>query len=477
MQNKEGVTMKMDNYTPSRFEAEGIVSIEGKRIPYRAISEDVSIYDNNGSLIGSMFTYTYLSDEGKNASRPVLFAFNGGPGSGSVWLHLGLLGPQRIALDQEGICPPMQPPYVLEDNPLCMLDICDIVLIDPIGTGFGILLDSTASQKIYGVKGDCAAMCTVIEQWLIRYDRWQSPKYILGESYGTMRAAVLADMLSGRSDERLYSISINGLIFMGNAIETIELSEQPMYHAVIGLPSMAAAKWYHSSEKTGQLCDFVEQAYHFAGTTYLSALFAGDALSPEAFENVTKQLRHFTGFSRGYLREHRLNVRMDDFLRLLLKEKGLDIGLYDARYTMPASMLTGKATPVGDDPAMGKYCSPFIGAMNGEMRKRLGITFARPYVGISFDVGAQWQYEEDGKTYAQHLSSAMRRNQGLRLMLASGCYDMITVMGAARYLATHSGLPQKRVWLREYPSGHMPYLGEASAAALAKDLRTFILGM
>ena len=475
MQRSVNMKAITDNFAPEKFETKGIVQIGGKEVPYQIISEDNLVSDKEGHPVGSIFTFTYLG-EGNDSSRPVLFAFNGGPGSASVWLHLGLLGPHRVVLDREGIAPPTCPPYLIEDNPFCILDTCDVVLMDPVGTGFGVLIEQEAAEEMYSVEGDCAAFCSVIERWLIRYDRWQSPKYIVSESYGTVRAAVLADMLTGRSSDRLYAISIDGLVFMGNAVGISGLNKNPVYSEVLELPSMAATKWYHDQKKEQSLEDVIAEAYAFAGTEYLTALFAGDTLTSECIQKIAKRLCRFTGLSEEYFCEHHLRVEMNDFLRMLLREKRLDVGLYDGRYTMPVEVSIGTPVPVGDDPSMGKYCPAFTHAMNGEIRKKLGIHFDRTYTGISFQIGARWKYEGGEKTFAQHLSSAMRRNSNTRLFLASGCYDLITVMGAARYVAAHAGLPQDRVWIREYPSGHMPYLGDESASALANDLRTFILG-
>ena len=264
--------LKTDVFTPSRFTSEGSITLRGAEVPYHTVSEDNIFYDDAGNPVASIFSYSYFrSDVEDVTSRPVLFAFNGGPGTSSMMVHVGFLGPKRVKygeVDEDGL--PL-PPYESCDNAQCLLDIADLVLIDPVGTGFGRLLDESKKDMFYGIEQDAEAILTFIQTWLARYNRWQSPKYLLGESYGCTRASTVAGMGSLSGSDRAYSVTFDGLIMIGNTVSVGKSfhDKAPIYPDVLAFPSLAAVNWYHnhpSDRARGRICGRRKQ---FADTEYL----------------------------------------------------------------------------------------------------------------------------------------------------------------------------------------------------------------
>ena len=462
--------------TDLRFDSNGIVHIDDCPVPYRAISKSYSLCKPGCNPEATIFSFTYLrSDVSAEAakSRPVIFAFNGGPGSSSVWLHLGLMGPTRVKLDSP-IIPPATPPFSLENNPHCPLDIADVVMIDPVGTGFARLLDQSAYKNYYGVDEDAYAIARFIEHWLIEHDRWNSPKYLMGESYGTVRCGALVSALMGgpfSQPGRLGAIPIDGVILMGSAYQN-GMNPEPIEQSVLNLPTYAATRWYHKPDTAyGQLSEFIEQAFTFAQDDYIRALFMGNRMAEDERKLVVEKLARFTGLDEKILLENNLRLNNQQYITMTFD---FDIGLYDSRYTTPHSDLGATYDTVADDGAMGLYTPAFVGAMNGLKLKELGIDCGLEYNSIMFaDVNSRWNFQAK-RTPMQCLTAAMRRNKDMRVFFVSGCYDLVTTMGYVRYVATQGKLPMERVRIGEYESGHMPYLGEESAEKLANDLRGFI---
>jgi len=464
------MSLQLEPFVASRFEAEGTVLIGGQSIPYRAISQDNVLYDEKGEPAGSMFTYSYFRSDVEDATdRPVMFFFNGGPGSASLWLHVGLFGPLRMKFkNPEAVNTPAIPPYYCENNELCLLDICDLVFIDPVGTGYGRLLNQDAAPTFYGMDEDAESFMVLMHGWLNQHNRWSSPKYLLGESYGTVRAGLLADKLSGNSQE-LASIGLNGIVLLGNAMGNasfmLEFDAEP---SLLFLPTMAAANWYHN-HLPGTLKEFVDEAYEFCANDYLLALFKGDAIGEEERERITDKLVYFTGLKREYIVRQNLRPNMTLSWQQLLEDQDLEIGRLDGRFTMKKGARSGK-----EGAAIQQYTSAFMAAMCGPVRNNLNITVNREYYAISRLDGYKWKRQAEHLP-AECLAAAMRRNPDLRVLFATGYYDLACTIGQARYLATHMNYPQDRVDIKEYPSGHMVYLGEEGAAMFANDVREFIL--
>ena len=454
----------------SRFESSGSFQLRGQTIPYHTVCEDNFFVDEQGEPTATIFSYAYFRSDVQDAStRPVLFAYNGGPGSSSLWLHAGLFGPRRIRLEDE-IHLPTVPPFELQDKPHCLLDLCDIVIVDLVGTGLSRLFQEKARREFYDTDGDVAALALFTEQWLNRYGRRNSPVFLAGESYGTGRSALLAGELLGAGAHRpdILGVSVSAVMLLGSTF----YAPLPAESSAVNLITMAATHHYHHPQNKPDQATFIEQAYEFASHDYLTALFAGDALSAQRKQDIARKLEYFTGIRESFWISHRLRIDlMKDFAHRLLEDQGLAVGFYDARYTWPDDPCLKTANVIADDPAMGRYTPAFQAAF-GLLRQELNITFDRTSKGLVFDVNESWN-RKFKTSPADALAGAMRRNPKLKVFFASGLYDLATTAGNARYLATHSNLDQSRVTVGEYPSGHMAYLGEESARLLAQDMRRF----
>jgi len=472
------ITLQTEIFSAGYFEAEGSVKLaDGQKIDYKSVCQDNLFYDAEGKPIGTMFTYSYFRKGIKDpANRPVVFFFNGGPGSGSIWLHAGLFGPIRVKYDNpEAVNTPSVPPYRVENNELCLLDIADLVFIDPVGAGWGRLLDKDAGEKFWGMDNDADSFNSLIHSWLGKYNRWHSPKFLVGESYGTNRAALLAESLSGSSQGEFSSISVNGLVMLGNAIGTGNVFNfDTTEEALLSLPSMAATNWYHNKIE-GTLEEFVEKCYDFCATEYVTALFKGDRMTEAEKNTLAEKIAYFSGLKKETVIEHNLRPKKWEYLKLVLKDRGLEVGVYDSRFTLPLNPDYTQENMVRDDAAIAQYTPSFMAAMNGDFKKMLGITHDRKYYAISREVSKNWK-RECSRSCAKSLAASMRRNPELKVLFSSGTYDIQCQMGQAKYLVEHIGLDLDRVKMSEYPSGHMAYLGEPSAKLFAGDVRAMIDG-
>jgi carboxypeptidase C (cathepsin A) len=471
-------------FSPREFVTHHEGVFGGEKIRYTAIAGDTVLASDAGVPIATIFSFSYIREDVKDrTARPVFFVFNGGPGSSSVWLHLGFFGPRRVALGDIPN-PPVTPPFSLQDNPYAILDLADIVVIDPVGTGFSRLLPSGNPKQYYGVEQDGRATVEFIEAWLTKQGRMNSPKFIAGESYGVTRAIVVARMLMGgpfSETGRLSAIPLNGVVIMGGS-PTENYGKEGDTTYPNALPTMAASAWYH--KKTGgagsTLESVIAEAQALAGDEYVKALYAGDRLDAQSQRRISEQLAKLTGLSPDFILHNKLRVGMEDFRKELLHEKGLVVGAYDSRFTMPAGIDEGPLDPVADDPAMGKFSAAFVGAMDVYLRDELKVKVDAPYEAIAFkSINSAWDYGPGNKpggptTRAEDLAAVMRRNPRLELLSASGAYDCVATLGGVAYGLAHSGLALDRVTARIYPAGHMVYLGDRGSAALAADLRKLV---
>jgi len=489
---KPPLAMQPEVFTPGLFESEGSVKLlNGETIPFRSLCQDNVFYDEAGKAIGTMFTYSYFRSDVKDPeSRPVIFFFNGGPGSGSLWLHVGLFGPWRVKYDNfDAVNVSSLPPYRVENNELCLLDIADLVFIDPVGTGWGRLLDSESGERFFTMDNDADSFNTLIQIWLSKHNRWQSPKYLLGESYGTNRAALLAESLSGSSQGEFSCVGINGLVLLGNAIgyQTFQsfgaagapqndetLKFDTVEPATLMLPSMAATNWYHNNVE-GTLEDFIQKAYDFCAGEYITALFKGSSLPADEREAIAEKVAYFSGLTKEIVLEQDLRPKKWEYLKLVLKDRGLEVGVYDSRFTLPLNKDYTQENMVRDDAAISQYTPSFMAAISGHFKKALNITHERKYYAISRDVSREWK-RVTKRSCAKSLAASMRRNPELQVLFSTGVYDIQCQMGQARYLANQIGIDLARVKFSEYPSGHMAYLGEPAAKAFADDVRAMVEG-
>lgn len=297
-------TENFSNFAPSCFTSEGSVELRSGRVPYRTVCEDNVFYNKEGKPIASIFSYSYFRADVKDpASRPVLFGFNGGPGASSMMVHVGFLGTKRMKYFPDPDCPTTLPPYEAVDNIDCLLDVADIVVVDPVGTGYGLLLDDDCAEQFFSIESDAEALLTFISHWLSKYDRWLSPKYLVGESYGCIRSAVAAGIATGNGSKRSYAMAFDGLVLIGNTITTGRYFNRdiPCELTVLAMPTAAAINWYHNHPSRQSLEEFVREARKFGETEYMEALFRGNSLETAEYERIRRKVSYYTGISEEYL--------------------------------------------------------------------------------------------------------------------------------------------------------------------------------
>ncbi len=468
---------------PKRFVSKHVVTVKGQKVPYTAIAGETYLYNRAAEPIGSIFSFSYLRDGVKDPNRPVLFVFNGGPGSSSLWLHMGVVGPRRVVLDRE-VNPSNVPPFGVADNSNSLIDAADLVFIDPVGTGWSRVVGKGTNADFWGVDEDADTVAQFIELWLTEHGRWNAPKFIMGESYGSVRAAVLPRALMGGP---LYvgvmrGITVNGVVLLGttlNARINQPDAEGAEMRQALMLPAMADTAWYHRKiDRAGRdLETFHQEVLAFAKADYLTALQAdkAGALQPAQRSAIAARLAGYTGLPAAAW-ERSLRISDAEYSRRLLAAEGLQVGTYDSRYTLP---LAGSGNdPVGDDPAMGRYVPGFVAAFHQMLVNDLGVKMDRPYGAIVWkDLLPSWNWDRKGvppgQSFATDLAVAMRRNETMRVLVASGYYDFSTHSAPAEFSVEQARLPPDRTLLRRYPSGHMLYLGD-TAAAFADDVRTLI---
>lgn len=475
--------VRMADLPPARrFVTDHRTSIGGKVIEYQAIAGETYIANLAGEPIASIFAFSYLA-KGNDPARPVLFVFNGGPGSSSVWLHMGAIGPRRLVLDAE-VNPTSVPPFGVRSNPFSVLNVADLVFIDPVGTGYSHAVGSAKDSDFYGVDADADAVARFIEAWLSEHGRWNSPKYLLGESYGSVRAAVLPRALMGGPlyGGTMRGITVDGVIMLGLALDVRRAEPAPGMptREQLILPAMAATAWYHGRvARAGQtVTQFHDAAARFASEEYgpaLAALAAG-TLPPADKSRIADQLAAFTGTSAKAWLDGNLRLGQGPFLKSVIADQGLEAGAYDSRYTLP--LTGGLGDPVADDPAMGRYVPGFVGAFHDMLRRDLKVAMPEPYKSITWvTLNPQWNWDRVGippaPSFGAELAAAMRRNPRMRVMAASGLYDLVTTAAAGAEQIRQAGLPADRVTLHNYESGHMLYLGD-TAPQFADHVRSFI---
>ncbi|MDE1150657.1 MAG: peptidase S10 [Azospirillaceae bacterium] len=465
---------------PHVFSSEHTGTFNGQKVRYKAMVAETFLTNPAGQRTASVYTTSYVrTDVPKGTVRPVVFVFNGGPGSASLWLHMGFVGPKRVDFT-DPVHPETTPPFRMVDNPDSPLDVADIVLIDPPGTGYSRILPDGKPEEFYGTAADAQMTVSVIERWVRENDRWNAPKYLMSESYGTIRAAVVARLLAGgpMSTGTMDGMTLNGIMLLGQSMDMAGSGGDDAAY-LTALPTLAATACYHHKVAAGcTLAGQVAAAQAFAGDEYVKALFAGNTLPAAEREAVTARLSALTGLSADVIRAHDLRIGTTVFARELLAGEGQELGAYDARYTLP--LAASGRDPVADDPAMGQYVPGFVGAFDTYIRHDLGVTPPTNYEAISFrQVNGRWDYGRGpgagaAGNYALDLATAMRRNPRLRVMVGAGYYDLVTTLGNAAYTLSHAGVPQDRVVTHLYPSGHMAYLGDEARTALARDVRAFV---
>jgi carboxypeptidase C (cathepsin A) len=448
----------------------------GVPVAYTATASETYLKGDDGTPKASIFSVAYVK-EPRDPARPVTFLFNGGPGSGSVWLQMGAFGPKRVGIPSDAR-DDGAPPYPILDNPDSLLDVTDIVFIDPVGTGFSHTLGKTEGKDYWGVTQDAKSVSQFIRLWLNDNGRWNSPKFMGGESYGTTRSAAVVNQLEGAYND----VGLDGIILMSTILDfgaqaNVQGNEMPY---VLFLPSMAAAAWYHHkvANPPATVDAFVQEARDFAEGDYAAALLKGQRLQGEARASIRRRLARFTGLSEDYLERADLRVTDQRFYKELLRDRGLAIGRLDARYTGKDYDNAGE-TP-DNDPSFYGIDAGYTAAVNSWVRDGLGFKSDRSYVTIGPVGNWDWDLSDQGgeakyyKSVAPYLSKAMRENSGLRVFVGAGYYDFATPLFGAEYALSRTGFPQDRIQFHYYEAGHMMYVHDESRAKLARDVRAFI---
>lgn len=473
-----------DRFTPACFRSNGSLVLNGETIAYDTVCEDNVFYNEAGDPIATIFSFSYFRTNTDDRQRPVVFCFNGGPGASSMTVHAGFFGAKRVKYPEDPEVMSAHPPYEVIDNPDCLLDVADVVLVDPIGTGFGLLLDEASGKRFYGIDEDAEALLMFIGRWLTRYNRWSSPKYMIGESYGCTRAATAAGIGCAGGPARTHGIIFDGLVMLGNTVTTAKYFNRgiPVEPAVQALPTMAAINWYHNRPTGQSLEGFVADATEFADGEYLLALYKGDTLGRKARESVKQKLIYYTGVSSEYLESRDLRLERVSFCKDILKAQNKVVSILDGRFTRPGFLPAYKeGSPGYDADATSIRFSPYYhAALCGEMFNSLGIQgFDRSYVpstsfGTELVPGSIWNFENAQLVSGDRLTIAMNLCPGLRIFFANGWFDLCTQTSLIRHTTSHTHLPKDRVFFKGYYAGHMPYIGEDNSHTLAQDLRKFI---
>jgi len=453
------------------------VTINGVKVTYKATAGTMVMKDEEGKPHATIFfvAYSRLDQNTNLDKRPITFSFNGGPGSSSVWLHLGVLGPRRVLLKEDGGLP--APPFRLVNNDYSVLDDTDLVFIDPVSTGYSRPVAGEDAKKYHGVEEDLASVGDFIRLYTTRYNRWASPKFIIGESYGTTRAAGLSGFL-----EDHYGIYLNGIVLVSAVLDFQTLSFAPGNDLpyILFLPSETSAAWYHKKLSADLQADrkkALAESEQFALGEYSHALLQGSALSASERQQTVKTLARLTGLSEEYVDRSELRVRADRFFKELLRNERLIIGRYDSRRIGEDSDAVGEDPDY--DPSYTSVLGPFTAALNDYVRRELKFESDLPYEILTGKV-SPWNFGPARNRYldvAVTLREAMTHNPYLKVFVANGTYDLATPYLATQYTFNHIGLPpdlRTNVSMGYYEAGHMMYVNQPSLVQLKKDLANFI---
>lgn len=414
----------------------------------------------------------YTLDDADPGTRPVTFAFNGGPGSASVWLHLGVLGPRRVVMGDVGALAP--PPYGLADNPESLLAVSDLVFIDPVSTGRSRVVDGEKAGDFHGFTPDIESVGEIIRQWVTAEGRWLSPKLLAGESYGTTRASALAQHLQGTG------MYLNGLMLISCVLNfgVHDFTEGSDNAYARFLPFYAATAHYHGRHPGRELRDVVAEAEAYAARDYLYVLARGSRLSPQERADAVATVARLAGVSEDYVARADLRLEHWRYFTELRRDDGLSVGRLDSRFTGPAA--GGVAEGMDADPSMDAILGPYATAYQHYVRAELGVEDTSPFHVFGPDIIGRWSYKEfenASVSVLDRLSRAMRQNPHLRVHVAFGYYDGATPFSCAEDDLAHLNIPaelQDNIERRYYEAGHMMYVHEPSRLAQSADLADFV---
>lgn len=452
------------------------VVIGGKPLHYTATTGTLLIKDEAGKARSSIFFIAYTKNEISDVStRPLTISFNGGPGSSSVWMHLGLLGPQRVISGD--VDSPQPPPYRLTDNEYTLLTVSDLVFIDPVSTGYSRPAPGEEAKQFHGLEKDIESVGDFIRLYVTRYQRWNSPKYLIGESYGTTRAAGLAGYLQDR-----HGMFLNGLMLVSTILnfQTARFTTGNDLPYLLFLPTYAATAYYHGlldAAYNDKLADLLAEVEEFATTEYTLALMKGDRLGEAERAQIVTKLVRYTGLSAEYIEQTNLRIEIHRFCKELLRRQRRTVGRLDTRFQGVDRDAAGEHNEY--DPSYAAIQGSYTATLNDYVRGKLNFTSDLPYE-ILTGLYETWDYSKHQNQFvnvAETLRSAMSKNPFLKVLIANGYYDLATPYFATRYTFDHLALDaglRDNISMTYYPAGHMMYVHEASLAQLGEDLRGFV---
>ena len=451
------------------------VRVDGRTLAYSVTTGLMPIRSVAGVKEAEIFFMAYTLTGAANPSeRPLMFSFNGGPGSSSVWLHMGALGPRRVKMLDDGALPP--PPYRMEDNSLTWLEHTDLVFIDPVGTGFSRPVKPEDGKKFWNVEGDVASVGEFIRLCLTRYLRWSSPLFLVGESYGTTRAAGLSDFLIEKG------IALNGIALVSSVLnfQTLSFDAGNDLPYILFLPSYAATAWYHKRlavDLQASLPDTLAEVEAWAQSAYAAALAKGSDLPDAEREEVTAGLSRYTGLERKFVEQSNLRIEIHRFCRELLRDLGRTVGRLDSR--IDSVHLPSAAEMPDFDPSMTAIRPPYTAIFNDYVRRDLGYETDREYFILGGGMEKQWEW--GGRTGYVDTSAALvkafAKNPYMKLFVASGYYDLATPYYATRYTIRHINVSvptRANIRAADYEAGHMMYIHADSLRRLKADIAAFI---
>ncbi|HVS16926.1 MAG TPA: hypothetical protein VMV46_23700 [Thermoanaerobaculia bacterium] len=467
---------------PARWSTDHSITIGGQTVEYEAVLGSIILRDDREKATAELFYTAYFGKTGRGgaAARPIVFAYNGGPGSASFWLHMGIMGPRRVVTPVVGQQAP--PPYQVVDNQHILLDLADIVMVDPVGTGFSRPAGEAEGKDFWGVDEDAASLTQFIRRFLSQHNRWNSPRYLLGESYGTTRSAVLAGHLQRAN------IDLNGIVLVSSVLDfnTIGFPDGAIVPYVVNLPSYAVTSAYLGALPDGAPADleaFMTEVEEWAVTEYASTIMAGSTADPKQRAAALDRMHAYTGLGKEFLEKAHLRVSAPEYEKELLREKGLVVGRLDARFTGPTGDLLDR-TP-SHDPQSTAISSAYTSAFNSYIRSELGYDGDREYVPSG--MARPWSWERQGRgggfvrgsvpNVAPDLAAALVRNPRLEILLVNGIYDLATPYFAAVWTIDNLNLPpdlRDNIERADFAAGHMMYVEESLLDQWRDTLAGFI---
>jgi len=452
-----------------------VLELDGDTLAYTATTGMMPLKDNKGDTKARIFFTAYTLDSVDNpAERPLIFVFNGGPGSASIWLHMGALGPKRVDMGEEGFMP--APPFRLVDNQYTWLDMGDLVFIDPVGTGYSKANEDDKNKDYWGLESDLESVGEFIRLYLSRNERWTSPLYLAGESYGTTRASGLSGHLIDRG------IALNGIMLISTVMnfQTLRFTKANDLPFMLYVPTYCATAYYHNKlddELQGRdFRELLHEVEQWSEEVYWVALAKGDRLTDDEKGAIVEQLSRYTGLSKRFILGANLRINIMSFCKELVRDDKRAVGRLDSRFV--GIMASAEGQTFEFDPSMNAIIPPYTATYNQYVRAELGYKSDDNYEVLSFKVHQGWKYKGgEFPDTSEALRSALAKNPYMKVFVGQGYYDLATPWFAAYYSLEHMGLDetlQDNITIAEYEAGHMMYLHVPSLVKLKADVVAFM---